>query len=50
MMESRNISSTFDADERDMTKFVIGTISELDTPLTPSIRGSQGPFGLAIPA
>ena len=32
----------FDADERDMTKFVIGTISELDTPLTPSIRGARG--------
>ncbi len=32
----------FEADERDMTKFVIGTISDLDTPLTPSIRGSRG--------
>lgn len=32
----------FDADERDMTKFVIGTISELDTPLTPSLRGARG--------
>ena len=32
----------FQADERDMTKFVIGTISDLDTPLTPSIRGSRG--------
>lgn len=32
----------FDADERDMTKFVIGTVSDLDMPLTPSIRGSRG--------
>ena len=24
----------FDADERDMTKYIIGTISEMDTPLT----------------
>ena len=29
----------FDADERDMTKYIIGTISELDTPLTPSQKG-----------
>jgi hypothetical protein len=32
----------FDADERDMTKYIIGTISELDTPLTPSQRGNRG--------
>lgn len=32
----------FDADDRDMTKYVIGTISDLDTPLTPSLRGSRG--------
>lgn len=32
----------FDADDREMTKYVIGTISNLDTPLTPSIRGSRG--------
>ena len=31
----------FDADERDMTKYVIGTISGLDTPLTPSIKGDR---------
>lgn len=29
----------FEADERQMTKYIIGTISELDTPLTPSMRG-----------
>lgn len=32
----------FDADERDMTKYVIGTISDMDTPLTPSLKGSRG--------
>lgn len=32
----------FDADERDMTKYVIGTISALDTPLTPSDKGAKG--------
>ncbi len=32
----------FDPDERDMTKYVIGTISNLDTPLTPSLRGTRG--------
>lgn len=32
----------FQADERDMTKYVIGTISALDTPLSPSLKGSRG--------
>ena len=32
----------FDADERDMTKYIIGTISEMDTPLTPYQRGVRG--------
>ena len=31
----------FQADEREMTKYVIGTISELDTPMTPSAKGSM---------
>lgn len=35
----------FDADERDMTKYVIGTISDIDTPLTPSLKGSRGLSG-----
>lgn len=30
---------TFEADEREMTKYIIGTISELDTPLTPRAKG-----------
>ena len=31
--------ASFEADEREMTKYVIGTISSLDTPLTPSLFG-----------
>lgn len=31
----------FDADERTMTKYIIGTISSLDTPLTPSLKGAR---------
>ncbi len=31
---------TFDANERDMTKYVIGAISKLDAPLTPSAEGN----------
>ncbi len=32
--------SSFDADDREMTKYIIGTISELDTPMTASTKGS----------
>ncbi len=32
----------FDADDRDMTKYVIGTISALDTPMTPADQGARG--------
>lgn len=31
----------FTADEREMTKFIIGTISGMDTPLNPSDKGSR---------
>lgn len=31
----------FNANEREMTKYIIGTVSELDTPLTPSAKGSR---------
>ncbi len=31
----------FDVSDRDMTKYVIGTISDLDTPLTPQTQGSR---------
>ncbi|MCR5673241.1 MAG: insulinase family protein, partial [Lachnospiraceae bacterium] len=33
--------TSFDASERDMTKYVIGTISDLDFPLTPSGKGAR---------
>ena len=29
----------FEADEREMTKYIIGTISDMDTPLNPSAKG-----------
>lgn len=31
----------FTVDDRDMTKYVIGTVSEMDTPLTPAARGRR---------
>jgi hypothetical protein len=31
----------FDADERDMMKYIIGTISDLDVPLTPRAKGRR---------
>ena len=31
---------SFDCDERDMTKYIIGAIAKLDTPLTPSAEGT----------
>ena len=33
--------ASFEADEREMTKYVIGTVSEMDTPLTPALRGER---------
>jgi len=35
----------FDVDERDMTKYVIGTVSALDTPYTPADRGARALSG-----
>ncbi len=32
---------SFSADERDMTKYIIGTFSALDTPLNPEAKGSR---------
>ena len=32
---------SFDPDERDMTKYIIGTFSNLDTPMNPEARGSR---------
>ena len=31
----------FTADEKKMTRYIIGTMSELDTPLTPRLKGSR---------
>lgn len=31
----------FDVDERDMTKYIIGTISDMDTPLNPAAKGAR---------
>lgn len=31
----------FTVDDRDMTKYVIGTVSEMDTPLTPAAKGRR---------
>jgi len=31
----------FEVDERDMTKYIIGTMSDMDVPLTPSTKGSR---------
>ncbi len=33
--------SNFQADERDMMKYIIGTVSDLDTPLTPRAQGRR---------
>ncbi|GKX30999.1 peptidase [Vallitalea longa] len=33
--------STFDTDDREMTKYIIGTISNLDRPLTPALKGDK---------
>ena len=33
---------SFNADEKEMTKYIIGTISGMDTPLTPSAQGALG--------
>lgn len=34
----------FEADERDMTKFIIGTISAVDTPLPPRAKGGRSMY------
>ena len=40
--ETGNYLRNFSVDERDMTKYIIGTVSGMDTPLTPSQRGLRG--------
>lgn len=38
--KTSNFVKNFDAGEREMTKYIIGTISELDSPLTPAMKAS----------
>ena len=38
--EAPDYVRSFDADERDMTKYIIGAISRMDAPLTPSADGN----------
>ena len=40
--ETGDYLRSFTADDRDMTKYIIGTVSGMDTPLTPSQRGLRG--------
>ena len=35
----------FDADERTMTQYIIGAISEMDTPMTPAMKGNHSLTG-----
>lgn len=39
-MKTEDYVKNFNADERDMTKYIIGTISGVDTPLTASAKGT----------
>lgn len=38
---TKNYVESFEVDERDMTKYIIGTMSSVDTPLTPMMKGSR---------
>lgn len=35
------IMEQFDVDEREMTKYIIGTLSSMDAPMTPSLKGKR---------
>lgn len=39
--KSADFIAAFDADERTITKFIIGAIGEMDTPLNPAAKGSR---------
>lgn len=39
--EAESYLRQFQADERQMTKYILGTISKLDAPLTPSMKGER---------
>ena len=32
---------SFDADERTMTKYIIGAVSDMDVPMTPAVKGAR---------
>ena len=38
---TKNYIENFEVDDRDMTKYIIGTMSSVDTPLTPMMKGSR---------
>lgn len=40
--KATNYLNNFDVSERDMTKYIIGTIADMDMPLTPSAQGTRG--------
>jgi Zn-dependent M16 (insulinase) family peptidase len=37
--EAADYLSSFDGNRREMTKYILGTISKMDAPLTPSMKG-----------
>ena len=39
--ESVSYTENFEVSERDMTKYIIGTVSNLDTPLNPNAKGAR---------
>ena len=39
--KSVDYTESFEVSERDMTKYIIGTVSSMDTPLTPSAKGAR---------
>lgn len=39
--ESVDYTENFEVSERDMTKYIIGTVSNLDTPLNPNAKGAR---------
>ncbi|RXM69951.1 insulinase family protein [Clostridium tetani] len=41
----KNYIENFSGDEREITKYIIGTISDIDTPLTPSMKGEKAAAG-----
>ena len=39
--EAADYVANFDADDLDMKKYIIGTISDMDTPMNPSAKGAR---------